>query len=334
MTYLTGEVSVIHDWTKIDFTNFVYSAFRFNGVNSGPTTTINGATINKIVGITIDSVINENTTTIDEDLILLGNPKSVFPSTFDGVINEYISKYSFYFEGDDKRQFFNFGKPSSVNDLTGSVTVSTFMNVDGDHAVDGYSLENYAGGSGLGIGYDNSPDQWRFRVGLSVAGLEDIQTATLSPKTNGAGEWVNITGTWNNDTKDLKIYVNGKLENTNNYPGNTLVATTQDLRIGGGSTSTGEMKGAINNIVVWDVALDDSEVLSHYNNGNPYNVLINGPFSDNIVFWSKVGDDSNWNGSDQWTIKDEVNNINGLSSTSGAGSFAPMTYSSRIKNTP
>ena len=39
MTYLTSEVTVVHDWTKIDFTNFVYSAFRFNDTAAGPTLT-------------------------------------------------------------------------------------------------------------------------------------------------------------------------------------------------------------------------------------------------------------------------------------------------------
>jgi len=208
------------------------------------------------------------------------------------------------------------------------------MKVDGDHTVDGYALENYAGGSGLGIGYDNSPDQWRFRVGLSVAGLEDVQTPTLSPKTTGANQWINITGTWNDTTKDLNIYVNGILENSINHAGNTLVATGEDLRVGGASTTSGEMKGMVNNIVVWDTALTDEEVLTHFNNGNPYNVLLEGPNSNNVVFWSKVGDNSSWNGSNQWTIVDEVNNFNGLSSTAGGGGFAPMTYTNRVKDAP
>jgi len=334
MTYLKGEVAVVHNWAEIDFTKFTYSAFSFNGTTAGATTVINGSTINKIIGKTIKCVINENNTTIDEDLILLGNSKNSFSPYFNGTSSEYLSIYSFYFEGNDKRQFFNFGKPTSVNDLTGSITISTYMKVDGNHTVDGYALENYASGSGIGIGYDNNPDQWRFRVGLSVAGLEDIQTPTLSPKTTGAGEWINVTGTWNDDTKDLQIYVNGILENTNNYPANTLVATVEDLRIGGASSSVGEMKGSVNNIVIWDTALNGEEVLNHYNDGNPYNVLVNAPHSNNIVFWSKVGDNSTWDGSNQWRIIDEVNNIIGLSSTAGSGGFSPMTYESRIKDAP
>ena len=36
-TYLQGITTVIHDWTKINFTNFVYSGFRFNDTAAGPT---------------------------------------------------------------------------------------------------------------------------------------------------------------------------------------------------------------------------------------------------------------------------------------------------------
>ena len=210
------------------------------------------------------------------------------------------------------------------------------MKIDGDHTVDGYALENYASGEGMRLGYDNSPNEWRFSVGLDTTGLVDIQTTTLAPKLPGAGAgiWVNVTGSWNTSTGDLKIYINGILENTANYLGETLESTTEDLRIGGGSTTAGEIKGAVNNIVVWDIALTDEEVLTHYNDGNPYNVTLEGPRANNIVFWSKVGDNSSWNGINQWTIVDEVNNFKGLSSTAGGGGFAPMTYTSRVKDAP
>jgi len=334
MTYLTGEVTAVHDWTKIDFTNFVYSAFRFNGTAGGPTTTINGTTITKVVGVTIDSVINENTTTIDEDLILLGNPQPTFSSNIKGAsTGEYQSKYSFYFVGNNEHQFFNFGKPSSVNDLDSSITVSGYMKVDGDHSVDGYAIENYLSGNGLGLGYRNTGDTWRFRIGVTTSGLEDVLTNTLSPKVGGANTWINITGTWNTDTKEMKIYVNGILENTRTLAlTDVLDPTSDDLRIGGGDTGTGEMKGLVNNIVIWNTALSDEEVLTHYNDGNPYNVMVTAPHSNNIVFWCKVGDNSSWNGSDQWTVVDEVNNISGLSNIDPG--FDEMTYTSRVKDAP
>jgi len=73
-TYLTGEVSVIHNATTADFDNFVYSAVYFNAAG---TFTINGnANITGAVGETLEVVVDGSTTTlVGNDLLLLGNPK-------------------------------------------------------------------------------------------------------------------------------------------------------------------------------------------------------------------------------------------------------------------
>lgn len=70
-TYLTGTYSVIHSATTADFANFVYSAVYFNGV--GPFT-INGTSVDGAIGETLDIVVDENTTTLTGDFLLLGNP--------------------------------------------------------------------------------------------------------------------------------------------------------------------------------------------------------------------------------------------------------------------
>ena len=335
MTYLTGESSVIHDWTKIDFVNFVYNGAYFTGGTG--TSLINGTTITCVPGLNLNVIINEENTLPDGRFLLLGNPKTKFTGSFSDVASdEYISKYSFYFLGNDIRQYFNFSTIPIVSTMTGSMSVSSYVKVDGDHGVDGYIIENYASGTGFGLGYDNSPDRWRFRVGLSISGLEDVHTTVLSPKTTGAGEWINLTGVWNTDTKEMRIYVNGIFAATHTAPdpADVLEGSTEDIRIGAGSTSVGEMKGLINNVVVWNTALSDDEVLTHFKFGSPYNVLVEGPKKENIVFWSKVGDDSKWNGINRWTIKDEVGNISGPSSITGGGGFLPFTYSSRVIDAP
>jgi len=333
-TYLQGEEIAVHDWTKINFDKFIYTAFRFNGTAAGPTIVINGNTFTKIIGTQINCIVHEKNTVIDEDLILIGNLKPDYKANIHGIPSpQYNSKYSFYFVGNNEHQFFNFGKPSSVNDLDSSITVSGYMKVDGDHSVDGYAIENYLSGNGLGLGYRNTDDEWRFRIGVTTSGLEDVLTNTLSPKVGGANTWINITGTWNTDTKEMKIYVNGILENTRTLAlTDVLDPSNDDLRIGGGTPTAGEMKGLVNNVVIWNTALSDEEVLTHYNDGNPYNVMVSAPHSNNIVFWCKVGDNSSWNGSDQWTVVDEVNNISGLSNIDPG--FDEMTYTSRVIDAP
>ena len=74
-TYLTGEVSVIHNETTADFDNFVYSAVYFNSI--GPFE-INGNTgIAGVVGETLEVVVDGSTTSLDgNNLLLLGNSKT------------------------------------------------------------------------------------------------------------------------------------------------------------------------------------------------------------------------------------------------------------------
>jgi hypothetical protein len=73
-TYLTGEVSVIHNGTTADFNNFVYSAIYFNG--TGPFTINGNAGITGVVGETLEVIVDASTTILSaNNFLLLGNPK-------------------------------------------------------------------------------------------------------------------------------------------------------------------------------------------------------------------------------------------------------------------
>ncbi|MAH43664.1 hypothetical protein CL614_08170 [archaeon] len=333
MTYLTGESSVVHDWTKIDFVNFVYNSFQFNGVLGGPTLVVNGSTILKIVGVNMQCIIDENTTSIDEDLILLGNPKTKFTGSLSDVGSDaYISKYSFNLIGDDNRQFFDFGILPLINGMNNSMTVSGWAKIEGTHVVNGTIIENFTSAGGFSLGYVNAGDLWRFRID-TTSGTQ-LVLSTSKPKADDTGKWVQITGVWDQSITTMKIYHNGILENEVVGAG-TLNNATQPLRIGGENLSQGEMKGLLNNIVIWNTALTDEEVLDNFGNGVPYNVLSEGPKINNILFWSKVGDDSTWNGSNAWTIRDEVTGVGGISSSPPSVPLSvALTYSSRVIDAP
>ncbi len=55
MTYLTGEVTVIHDASTVDFENFTYSAVYCSSVAGNPYT-INGTAVTMAVGDTLEVV--------------------------------------------------------------------------------------------------------------------------------------------------------------------------------------------------------------------------------------------------------------------------------------
>ena len=72
-TYLTGEVSVIHGASDVDFENFAYSAVF---CNTGANYDINGKTLTLVGGQTLEVVVQEAGTTVKGGIVLLGNPIS------------------------------------------------------------------------------------------------------------------------------------------------------------------------------------------------------------------------------------------------------------------
>ncbi len=76
MTYLTGEVSVIHDDTQVNFSGFVYSAIYFNAPGAY---TINGAPVAGVAGETLEVIVQPPPATgIVVGLLFLGNPKPAY----------------------------------------------------------------------------------------------------------------------------------------------------------------------------------------------------------------------------------------------------------------
>ena len=75
MTYLTGEVTVIHNESQLDFSAFTYSAVY---CNAPATYTINGAGVIMVAGETLEVVVDgDSTTPVGSDILFLGNPNAV-----------------------------------------------------------------------------------------------------------------------------------------------------------------------------------------------------------------------------------------------------------------
>ncbi len=98
-------------------------------------------------------------------------------------------------------------------------------------------------------------------------GAIDTVTSTFDFTDNGTEDtWYMVTGTWDDATHDLKVYVNGQLNGTLNDAGNinfgnnnTLIGNRPDLDRG--------FPGRIDEVGIWDVSLTDSEILSLYDDG-------------------------------------------------------------------
>ena len=84
MTYLTGEVTVIHNNTQVDFDKFVYSGVYCNAPG---TFTINGADVVMAPGDTLEVLVDGDTTTLSSKILLLGNPEPVQTEFKTGLIS-------------------------------------------------------------------------------------------------------------------------------------------------------------------------------------------------------------------------------------------------------
>jgi len=73
-TYLTGTFTVIHTTGNTNFNNYIYSGVYFN---TNGTYTINGSSITGVAGQTIDLLIQQSGTTLNNGFALLGNPQPI-----------------------------------------------------------------------------------------------------------------------------------------------------------------------------------------------------------------------------------------------------------------
>jgi hypothetical protein len=306
-TYLQGEEIAVHDWTKINFDKFIYTAFRFNGTAAGPTIVINGNTFTKIIGTQINCIVHEKNTVIDEDLILIGNLKSDYSANIHGIpSDQYNSKYSFYFDGtipDDYMEGSDAGGGPGA--LTGSMSLSTWVKHDVTLPVgapDRIILDR--ANAGVTQGYalvldDISQGRWSFYLGT---GAVSRLRATL-PHPPLRNVWYNVIGTWNTDTKVQSIYINGVLHDDTTLGAVTLVAPANNTLMGcANPPGTWPFTGNINNISIWDKELSPDEISELFNGGIPNNLDLHSARSNGVSWW-KMGDGATWDGT-SWTVKD------------------------------
>ena len=337
-TYLQGITTVVHNWTQIDFNNFVYSAVYFGESHGADTVVINGTALTQVAGVTIPMLVQEKNSQISGDTVyLLGNPKPQFTGSFDGVAPEieYITKYSMYLDFNDS-QWFNCG--TLPNYAATSITVSMWIQPEEGHPPatpgDGYTIDTYSGGEGFALVQDRGgpapgpPGLWAFFIGVG-AGITRIDGVTPIEEDT----WYHVVGTWNEVTKDFKLYVNGVEDASDTLGAVSIIDSGQILRLGANTNNSGEYNGLMNNGAIWYTALTDDEVLEIFNGGLPLDLKSDGPQKSSLVSWWKLGDNASWDGTD-WHIPDQTGVNNGISDNGGGAGSHPMKYSNRKINAP
>jgi len=317
-TYLQGITTVVHDQSQIDFANFIYSAVKF-GVTDGSSVIINGASISKVAGVTIDVLVDYKTTDLGLNgkyVYFLGNPRPTLTESIEGGIDEYITKYSIFNGGPGSGEQINCGNDTSQN-FGGDVSLSCWafpLDTDpppGPLGEDGYLIERYFSDKGFGIKQERpfgvGDSVWAFRIGDNTAPSPFDLLDTTPIEIN---RWYHVVGVL--EGTEMRLYVNG-IRVATGASDNPMVPTTagQYLRLGSQSNNAAEFFGNLNNASIWTSALTDEEVLEVFNGGRPMDLNLHAPQIASLYSWWKVGDDAGWDGSD-YTIPDQVGPNNGI----------------------
>jgi len=175
--------------------------------------------------------------------------------------------------------------PHSANfNLTSAWTVAAWVKRDGDSTnnSDGSSTWKVIARKGIFNTFILHTDKntWKTSAGI-YNGSSFVATASTSAL--DIGQWHYIVGTYENvNSGTLKIYFDGKLENTLTGIG-TPVTNSDPVYIGGGNNISGVA-------TYWPVTLDTTSI---YNRALTNNEIISNYQTANIEFQTRTGSDSN-----------------------------------------
>lgn len=142
------------------------------------------------------------------------------------------------------------------------LTLLAWVNWDIDPALglSHASIINKYGDNQYRLHHTNSNSAFEFAVRTAPNGDRWVNSVT-KPQ---AGVWYFVVGTY--DGSDLKIYVNGNLENTASHGGD-LVTSTSDLNIGRRTSNDRFFDGTIDEVAIFDRALSSQEIEDIYKRG-------------------------------------------------------------------
>lgn len=90
----------------------------------------------------------------------------------------------------------------------------------------------------------------------------------MSDESLTIGEWSHVTGTYNNNTGENSLYINGVLTKWQNI-GKGHEISAHDTEALMGVTEDNYFKGKVSQMKIYDVALEDAQIKSVMNQGNP-----------------------------------------------------------------
>ena len=217
--------------------------------------------------------------------------------------------YSLDFDGTDDH--INCGDDTSL-DITTSITISAWVKADSysDHSWiagrDNGTLRNY------NI-YLTDAGKFYFEFWHSSGTLAQVKgTSTIS-----TGQWYHVVGTY--DGTNQKIYINAILEDSDGEADRTIDNDDVSFVIGAkGNGTSSNFNGKIDEVAVWNTALDPDAVKAIYNSGKPTDLTVaNGAYdiytaNDIEIAQSFAQYSSKESG---WTVSGDVATYDAVSTT-------------------
>ena len=233
----------------------------------------------------------------------VGNPMSLSPkpvayyqlgeqSAYNGanylVPNNSLSDYVFNFDGSN--DYIDLGTPSILGN-SNIITLSAWFNPS-------ITVNNYGPFIGIREAGNTFPYQLgvsnttkvRFIISESVGTFKFI----LGNDVLSINNWYHAVAVANGT--DLRLYINGVLQNDIKTYNGTLVTPTSNILMGKqGAVSTAIFNGEMSNLALWNTDLTGPQVTTLYNNGTPIQTLANIPQSSNLKAWYKLDTSETYN---------------------------------------
>lgn len=228
--------------------------------------------------------------------------------------SSFVNEYSMTFDGN--LDYITMGNPASLQ-ITGNITLSAWVKTS--YSAD---VQVIIGKDGINTG------QRSYLLNVGTSGIPAFYIFTSSGQKNVQGLTTINDGNWHhimvvNDGTDLKIYIDGTLNNTSVGSGDTMLNGAIDFNIGrrqAALVNRDYFFGNIDEVAVWN-SDESSNINSIYSLSGALDLSSLNPLS-----WWRMGDGDTWNGS-SWTLTDNGSGGND-------GTSVSMPEGARVTDVP
>ena len=215
-----------------------------------------------------------------------------FPFSFFGAVAEppelelIDNNFAMEFNGLD--EYISAGNPTELQ-ITGNICISAWVKIEG---TGNYALiDKYWDGTNPSRAYRIRINNKRIVAELGTASGGG-PTSTTSNTDLTVGAWHHVTMVYN--STDIRLYKDGTLDNTPASKTDAIYNNNEEFKIGDSYDFSLPFLGDIDEVAVWNRALEATDVQTIYNatNNNPGKCanLWSGGLGTGLVYWNRMGD--------------------------------------------